>query len=449
MINILLLTSPRVQLFGMGMVVYGGVSMNFLFAVNRSISSTVYSVYGLIYCGVTIMLSATAGFWVSVTTRRNVVRFYYSVFVPLILLLLLASAITSFANINNAKRHSDADFKSGVHYSQGYVRATITTELTIAGILCIFCLMFQLLSLYVSVLLFRKLEEDHAHALSLESRFKYAHTLTVRKHAAARTLQENLLVVYGLVGGLFCIYFKGTFVIFADFVRSDSKTYTLNWLANPWFGGIDPRYAEMDPYIVSMEGTLALILGPLLLLYSWTTFVRAPFRHILGIVVSTAQLWNTFIYYGIEISHDFRDIYVRGEGVTAITIAISLLLEVLLPVLILVHECVILSRNSSKAYAMESSRRVRGLGRGLSAGSFSRARNGSRERNHSNSPGLRARGSSSGRINGQNRNGRSRGSETPPNPSWKEHNIFSWSRGVQVADTDDDETAGTDMTMTI
>jgi hypothetical protein len=109
--------------FAVGMIAYGGVSMKFMFDVHLKISSAVYSVYGLVYCGVTILISGCCGFWVSVTTRRNVVSFYRHVFVPLIATLLLAASIVSFANLATMREHD---------YSDSFVRSQISTQLLIS-----------------------------------------------------------------------------------------------------------------------------------------------------------------------------------------------------------------------------------------------------------------------------------------------------------------------------
>ena len=55
------------------------------------------------------------------------------------------------------------------------------------------------------------------------------------------------------------------------------------FLFNPYITFIYPyfscfRYISTDPYFQSMEAILALLGGPLLLVFAWATYVRAPHR---------------------------------------------------------------------------------------------------------------------------------------------------------------------------
>ena len=202
-------------LFAVGMVSYGGTAMTYLFSVDINIASAVYSVYGLIYCGVTILLAAICGFWVSITTRRNVVKFYSNYLAPLVFTILLAASIVSFVNLGSTNDFSSGDFKSK-NVSIDTIKSELSTELLISGILCIFCAIFLLISRWVCVRLYMNMDEDYGAGAgpgSMEeagTRFKYGNTLTIRKRMAARNWREWLLITYGLVGGLFCIYFKVT-----------------------------------------------------------------------------------------------------------------------------------------------------------------------------------------------------------------------------------------------
>ena len=339
-------------LFAVGMICYGGTCMHFLFEVQLQISSTVYSIFALIYCGVTMMLSGFCGFWVSVTTRRNVVAFYFRIFVPLMATLLLAASAASFANLGNTAKYG------GSTYGDATTRSKVGTDLLMSGVLSLFCCVFHLIAAHVARHLWIKLDEDFA-ADESSARFKYANTLTLRKRTAHRLWQESFFIAYGLIGGLFCIYFKGTYIVFADFVQSDSKKYSLTWLSNPFYGEADPRYSNFDPYIVASDGTLALFVGPLMLLYSWSTFVRAPFRHLVGVIVNTSIVFNTFVFYGIEILRNFDDVRSSNQGVFAISVLLDLTVGLILPVYVLVCESATLSRNSSKAYSQEYNKKIR------------------------------------------------------------------------------------------
>ena len=145
-------------------------------------------------------------------------------------------------------------------------------------------------------------------------------------------------------------------------------------MANFWFGGIDHRYLDSNAYILASEGALAIVVGPLMLLYAWSTFVRAPFRHIVGVITTTAQVYSAVIYYGIEIRSNFRDISGRGPGIMAIAIIFDLLVSVILPIRILWSESAVLSRICSKAYSNDASKLVRKTNRKPSSATLIRSK---------------------------------------------------------------------------
>jgi hypothetical protein len=72
------------------MLAYGGSSLNHLISIN--FAPTVFAIFGLIYCGVTVLLTAVTGLWVAGTAHKDVVYYYYMVVLPLLTMLLLAAS---------------------------------------------------------------------------------------------------------------------------------------------------------------------------------------------------------------------------------------------------------------------------------------------------------------------------------------------------------------------
>ena len=51
----------------------------------------------------------------------------------------------------------------------------------------------------------------------------------------------------------------------------------------------------------------ALVAGPACLIFAWATFERTVWRHALGVLVTTAQMWTLGLYFATEAHVDFED----------------------------------------------------------------------------------------------------------------------------------------------
>jgi hypothetical protein len=95
--------------------------------------------------------------------------------------------------------------------------------------------------------------------------------------------------------GLGQIFWIGQYVLFAEFIKKraaegadgSSALFLRDWFV---YGRADSRYIEADPFILSMETVVVLLIGPLSLLFAWTSFMRGPFRDVLGVVVGSLQI---------------------------------------------------------------------------------------------------------------------------------------------------------------
>ena len=52
---------------------------------------------------------------------------------------------------------------------------------------------------------------------------------------------------------------------------------------------------------------MALVAGPACLIFAWATFERTVWRHALGVLVTTAQMWTLGLYFATEAHVDFED----------------------------------------------------------------------------------------------------------------------------------------------
>jgi hypothetical protein len=84
------------------MLSYGGVSLHYLFQIN--FAPTVFALFGLVYCGVTIVLTAVTGLWVASTAHKDVVFYYYMILLPMLTVLLLAASGVSLSGIAGADK---------------------------------------------------------------------------------------------------------------------------------------------------------------------------------------------------------------------------------------------------------------------------------------------------------------------------------------------------------
>ena len=73
------------------------------------------------------------------------------------------------------------------------------------------------------------------------------------------------------------------------------------------WGGVDKRYRKSDSFIVVQVAAMALVAGPACLIFAWATFERTVWRHALGVLVTTAQMWTLGLYFATEANVDFED----------------------------------------------------------------------------------------------------------------------------------------------
>jgi hypothetical protein len=125
----------------------------------------------------------------------------------------------------------------------------------------------------------------------------------------ALTAWDKILMAWGILVGIAFIYIKGTFVIFSSWVGDAN---TPSWILSLWkvMSVTDRRYANSDDFLVSTEGFLALVIGPMALLFAWAIVARSSFRHPIGVFCSSADLYTLLVSIAIEIRTKFRNVSV-------------------------------------------------------------------------------------------------------------------------------------------
>ena len=68
------------------------------------------STSGLLYCGVSVLLTAVSGLWVASTAHKDIVYYYYIALLPVLTMLLLAAAGISLRKLADAGKDVSEQF---------------------------------------------------------------------------------------------------------------------------------------------------------------------------------------------------------------------------------------------------------------------------------------------------------------------------------------------------
>lgn len=148
------------------MLTYGGITVKYLSDIN--FSNTLPGVYGLIYGGMSVLITSFYGYWASETRRPLVLKSFYLIVLPLLFLLLIAAASVSLGTINYVETNVNNSLGTLLLGSTGAVTAEdvkirVETQLLVCGVLCVFVSLFQCVSLIAA----RQLHVSHQiHALT-------------------------------------------------------------------------------------------------------------------------------------------------------------------------------------------------------------------------------------------------------------------------------------------
>jgi hypothetical protein len=203
----------------------------------------------------------------------------------------------------------------------------VQTQLIVTGVLCIFVTFFEVSSLFTARTLYHAIAANAVSNLSsfavgkqhgvdvLSSSLLHGDEFLQRK--LHRSKYDKYKILWALTCALYNIYLNGTYATLSTFVNNsstDDTSYAVNSLWIFLGNNFDERYIFADPYLVVTSYFCAFVLGPALFVYAWSTFVKAPFRHLLGILVSAFQIWVNIILFTVEANKSFVDYQVEAAA---------------------------------------------------------------------------------------------------------------------------------------
>lgn len=351
------------------MLTYGAKCLDYLFSIH--FEPTIFPMFGLVYGGILTLIMAAVGTWVSATVHRVVVQFYAHFGIPLLIAVLIVAAAVSLGAIPGSNVVVSNHF-SGLLLPRGSANAdgiilVIQTQLLVGGVLSIFACVFQITSLLTSRRLCRlmtRIEQGTSSQQLETSSPAESQPLSslsladvIRRNFSTlpmRTIEDRALITWAVIMGLYHIFFDGTYLVLAYcFARSKDATET--WAEMAWkkFSLADERYIQGDPFLIASDAVHVVLTGPLLLVYAWATFVRAPFRHLCGIVASILIMHSTVLFYAEEIDKGNKDLHPeRGPELAGVVVS-GLFFLFIAPGLVLLKELANSSGSTSRADTYE------------------------------------------------------------------------------------------------
>jgi EXPERA (EXPanded EBP superfamily) len=102
-------------------------------------------------------------------------------------------------------------------------------------------------------------------------------------------------------------------------------------------GSIDTRYNDSDDFIVTLETLIALFIGPACLVYAWAVYSRKSYRHIVGISLTSVQVFTQLLYFAMEVRSGFDHTIHQGKATFLFGFVFITLLRILLPATVLFY----------------------------------------------------------------------------------------------------------------
>lgn len=365
MASILTLTNALTTLASVAMLILGGAGLDVLLDEFREKGTegadlVAFSLYLIVIVAVFTMLTGVLGLWAATSAHRSVVRAYYLAVLPLSIVFLNCTAIESFLTV----AHRESTTGEGTGWN---------VLLMVSGVYLVFIAIFQFFS--VAAARFRSLvmlrqremeifvgEQKKGGASAKDSKAKFDNQVKLtfglkmlragtdkaslegdmgvrlagKNHIVRRrSTADRLLIVYGVTLGCVTIFYSLTSVMYSALVAHNAVF--------GWFGALfdliakaDSRYGSSgDTYLIALFVISGTVSGPGLLLYAWSIFVRASWRHVTGVSVGILLLFCQILYYsGTETP-------VNNSNVTVFTLLMllpSVIFNVLIPLYVLWRE---------------------------------------------------------------------------------------------------------------
>ncbi len=326
---------------GLVMITYATINVKFLHTVG--VSSAFDSIFGLLYSGVTILLASALGIWCSNTNHLSILRVYYQAVLPCTIVILLLAASRSFGTFGSLSIDKAENILS-----------LVQIQLLVTGIFCLYVAFFEVVVIYSIKILHAEVEKRKNHSeltttyeeiqdfLSLHDieQGNLLHSRTINnllknKRRIKPSTTDRLIIGYSLLMGLLYVYCVGTITVFSAFRKLWANNFY--YIINTVMG---------SRLFVIMSSITSIVLGPLLFFYAGSIYVKASYRHTLGIVISTVQIYQQltiilmFAQMGLGENH-------KNYTLAVTFLFVSSILHFTLPVVILFRDGVTTSRSTN------------------------------------------------------------------------------------------------------
>ena len=326
---------------GLVMITYATINVKFLHTVG--VSSAFDSIFGLLYSGVTVLLASALGIWCSNTNHLSVLRVYYQAVLPCTIVILVLAASRSFGTFGSLSIDKAENILS-----------LVQIQLLVTGIFCLYVAFFEIVVIYSIKILHMEVEKRKNHSeltttyeeiqdfLSLHDieQGNLLHSRTINnllknKRRIKPSTTDRLIIGYSLLMGLLYVYCVGTITVFSAFRKLWANNFY--YIINTVMG---------SRLFVIMSSITSVVLGPLLFFYAGSIYVKASYRHTLGIVISTVQIYQQltiilmFAQMGLGENH-------KNYTLAVTFLFVSSILHFTLPVVILFRDGVMTSRSTN------------------------------------------------------------------------------------------------------
>lgn len=349
------------------MMGYGASALNFLLKIR--FDYFVFSVYCLLYAGVTALISSAIGVWSSYSGQPMVVRFYYLFVNPLVTTVVLSTAALCCALLPKVEKvvgHQYEDLRlSQDEYSEEKVVTIVQIHLLVSGVLAFSAALFQIMCLSSVHGLYKSLRKWKSHCAQRSAMLRNKMSMSIagasleelnkmdqwaydenymedssfcNDRNVVLTIRDKLIVGWSILIGLIHIYFNGTYAMFAYRIVDSGSSES--WFISLWkkMGRYDSRYTTADDFLVSTNGIMATVVGPLMLVYAWSIMSGRPFRQVCGIVINSVEVYTQILYFAIEFQNRFDNISVQDKTMFTLVFVLYNLMRVVIPVFIIYNE---------------------------------------------------------------------------------------------------------------
>ena len=259
------------------------------------------------------MLVSILGIWSSRTRHRFVVLFYHRCALLVLVAVLLFAAQKSFVGIHGARNKvENALLNKQIEYTGSFdlLNSEVLSQLLVTGVMCTFVCLSQIIPIIITRQLEQRMsiqearhnaELDHSNGKVIPYNMMQTKQLDQIHSVNRLKFWDKFRVVWGVLLGLYSIFYNGTFVVFSFWPES---SHSSNELSVAWrqvdfivlylfyldcnfhlfidflkMSHFDARYFNNDSFLVSTSAISAIIAGPFVLYYAYAIIEGSPFRY--------------------------------------------------------------------------------------------------------------------------------------------------------------------------